>query len=324
MSEFLHSIVERAKRLQKRIIFPEGDDERIREAATRLAADGVARPIVVSEQGACGPGTECIEPGKSSHINAYGRIYWERRRSRGVTETEARKVAENPLYYAALALAAGDADGLVGGAKNTTGVTVRALIHCVGVKAGAKLVSSFMIQEQPNQAFGEKGVIIFADPAVVPAPNATQLAEIAISAADNAAKFLHEAPRVALLSFSTKGSAEHPMVDKVREALRIIQARRPDLNVDGELQADAALVPSVGASKAPGSPVAGRATVCVFPDLNAANIGYKLAERMGGAQSMGPFLMGLQKPGNDLSRGSSVEDIYLTAAITAIQAGEEA
>lgn len=322
LSPFLQSIVDRAKTLNKRIVFPEGDDERVREAAARLAADGVVRPIVVSVQGPCAPGTECIEPMESSHLDRYGRIYWERRRSRGVTETEARKVAEDPLYYAALALAAGDADGLVGGAKNTTGVTVRALIHSVGVKAGAKLVSSFMIQEQPNKQFGENGVIIFADPAVVPDPGSPQLAEIAIGAADNAAKFLSEPPRVALLSFSTKGSAKHPRVEKVREALRIVQARRPDLAIDGELQADAALLPSVGASKAPGSPVAGRANVCIFPDLDAANIGYKLAERMGGARSMGPFLMGLEKPGNDLSRGSSVEDIYLTAAITALQSAE--
>ncbi len=322
LSPFLQSIVERAKRLQKRIIFPEGDDERIREAAARLAADGVVRPIIVSVQGPCAVGTECIEPRESAHLLRYGRIYWERRRSRGVTEAEAKKVAEDPLYYAALALAAGDADGLVGGAKNTTGVTVRALIHSVGMRPGAKLVSSFMIQEQPNKQFGEDGVIIFADPAVVPDPSPSQLAEIAIAAADNAAQFLACPPRVALLSFSTKGSAKHPKVERVREALRIIQSRRPDLAVDGELQADAALLPSVGASKAPGSPVAGRANVCIFPDLNAANIGYKLAERMGGARSMGPFLQGLQKPGNDLSRGSSVEDIYLTAAVTALQAAE--
>ncbi|MBI1354081.1 MAG: phosphate acetyltransferase [Acidobacteria bacterium] len=321
MSEFLSSLVERARALQKRIVFPEGDDPRVRAAAARLAAEKVARPIVVSTNTQCDPGVSCIDPSQSSNIERYARIYHERRRSRGVTEQEARRIALQPIYFASLGLAAGDADGLVGGAANTTAETVRALIHCVGVARGARLVSSFMIQEQPNKAFGHNGVLIFADPAVVPQPTPSQLAEIAISAGRNARKFLDTEPRVAMLSFSTKGSAKHPLVEQVLEAVRIIKARAPELAVDGELQADAALIPSVGASKSPGSPVAGRANVMVFPDLNAANIGYKLAERMGGAQSMGPFLQGLEKPGNDLSRGASVESIYYTAVVTALQAG---
>lgn len=319
MSAFLDSIVERARKLQKRIVFPEGDDPRVREASARLAADGVVKPIVVSTNTQCSPGVSCIDPSQSSNIEKYTRLYHERRRSRGITEQEARRIAEVPIYFASLALAAGDADGLVGGAKNTTAETVRALIHCVGVKAGARLVSSFMIQIQPNPKFGEGGILIFADPAVVPKPTPPQLAEIAIAAAENARRFLNSEPRVAMLSFSTKGSAKHPMVEEVLEAVRIIKARAPELQVDGELQADAALLPDVGASKAPGSPVAGRANVMIFPDLNAANIGYKLAERMGGARSLGPFLQGLEKPGNDLSRGSSVEEIYYTSVITALQ-----
>ncbi len=322
MSEFLDSVLARAKKLQQRIVFPEGDDPRVREATARLAADGVVRPIVVSTNTQCAPGVNCIDPSQSENIDKYGRLYHERRRSRGITEAEAREVAHVPIFFASLALAAGDADGLVGGAKNTTAETVRALIHCVGVKAGARLVSSFMIQQQPDPKFGEGGLLIFADPAVVPKPTPSELAEIAISAAENGRRFLGTEPRVAMLSFSTKGSATHPLVEEVLEAVRIINARAPELKVDGELQADAALLPEVGASKAPGSPVAGRANVMIFPDLNAANIGYKLAERMGGARSLGPFLQGLQKPGNDLSRGSSVEEIYYTAAVTALQAAD--
>jgi phosphate acetyltransferase len=246
MSAFLDSVAARARALQKRIVFPEGDDPRVREAAARLAADGVARPIVVSTNTRCDPGVACIDPSQSSNIEKYGRIYYERRRSRGVTEMEARRIALEPIYFASLALAAGDADGLVGGAANTTAETVRALIHCVGVEPGARLVSSFMIQEQPNKAFGDNGVLIFADPAVVPKPTPSQLAEIAIAAGRNARRFLQAEPRVAMLSFSTKGSARHPLVDEVLEAVRIIKARAPELAVDGELQADAALIPSVG------------------------------------------------------------------------------
>ena len=320
MSEFLRSLVERASRVRKRIVFPEGDDPRVREAAAKLAAEGVVQPIVVSSNTQCSPGVSCIDPQHSDNVRKYARIYHERRRSRGITESEALEIARKPIYFASLALAAGDADGLVGGAANTTAETVRALIHSVGVKTGARLVSSFMIQEQPNRSFGENGILFFADPAVVPQPTPSQLAEITITTAENAAHFLSGPPIVALLSFSTKGSARHPMVEQVLETLRIVKARKPDLIIDGELQADAALVPSVSRSKAPGSPVDGRANVLIFPDLNAANIGYKLAERFSGATSMGPFLQGLEKPGNDLSRGANIDQIYYTAVVTALQA----
>ena len=257
-------------------------------------------------------GVRIIDPSKSDKLSEFTNIYFNLRKHKGITIDQAREAMQRDLFFAAMMVRERLADASVGGSSASTADVMRAAIQCVGMPEGISIVSSFFLMLFPDKYYS------FADCAVVPDPDANQLADIAISTADNHRKLTEEEPFVAMLSFSTKGSAKHELIDKVLRATKIVKEKRPDINVDGELQFDAAIIESIGKRKAPDSPVAGKANVLVFPDLNAGNIGYKIAQRLGGAEAVGPLVQGLKKPCFDLSRGCSVDDIVNTASIAAL------
>ncbi len=321
----IDTIIAKAKANVKHIVLPEGDEKRNIQAAAKVVAAGIATitalgdpekvKAVAAETGTSLEGIEIIDPKTSCKTQQYADLLYELRKAKGMTPEEALKKAQDPMYYGILMVKSGDADGLVSGAVHSTADMLRPALQVIKSKPGIKTVSSCFMIESPVY-----GVMIFSDCAVNIDPGAEELANIAVAAADSARTLAGIDPKVAMLSFSTKGSAKHDNVTKVQEATRLAHELAPELKLDGELQLDAALVPEVGQLKAPGSEVAGYANVLVFPDLEAGNIGYKLAQRFGKSEAYGPILQGIAKPCNDLSRGCSVDDIVATVAITAVQA----
>ena len=324
----IDKIKAKAKSDVKHIVLPEGEEIRNVQAAVMIRDQGLAKltllgnPDKVKEVAGDADltGIDIIDPATSPKAALYAASLYDIRKAKGMTEEEAAKKVADPMYYGIMMVKLGDADGLVSGAIHSTGDMLRPALQVIKSKPGMKTVSSCFLMECPNKAYGDEGGMIFSDCGVIPNPTAEELANIALGAADSARSLAGMEPRVAMLSFSTKGSAKHDSVTKVQEATRIAQEMAPDLMLDGELQLDAALVEKVGQLKAPGSKVAGHANVLVFPDLGAGNIGYKLVQRLAGAEAYGPILQGIAKPCNDLSRGCSAEDIVATVAITACQA----
>ena len=328
----IDQIVARAKSNKQRIVLPESFEERTITAADRALADGLADIILIGNREkvlayAAELGLKhidkatIVDPETSEKTEEYAQLLFQLRQKKGMTIELARKTVLDPLYFGCLIIKSGDADGQISGALSTTGETLRPALQIIKCSPGITCVSGAMLMITQTPQYGENGVLVIGDVAVTPAPDANQLAQIAVCTAQTAKSVAgFEDPRVAMLSFSTKGSAKHEVVDKVVEALALAKELAPDLKIDGELQADAALVPSVGKKKAPGSEIAGNANVLVFPNLEVGNIAYKLVQRLGNADAIGPILQGIARPVNDLSRGCSVDDVYKMIAITACQA----
>lgn len=328
----IEGIIARAKATPQRIVLPEGTEERTLQAADRVLAEGIANIILIGKNEEIMAEAErlglknigkatIIDPANNPKSEEYAELLCELRKKKGMTIEEARKLVLDPLYLGCLIIKSGDADGQLAGAKNTTGDVLRPALQIIKTTPGISCVSGAMLMITNAQEYGEDGVLVIGDVAVTPVPDAKQLSEIAVCTARTAKAVAgFENPRVAMLSFSTKGSAKHEVVDKVVEATKLAHELDPSIDLDGELQFDAAVVPRVGASKAPGSKIAGRANVLVVPSLEVGNISYKMVERLGHAQAIGPILQGIAKPVNDLSRGCCTEDIYKMIAVTANQA----
>ena len=325
---FIDVIKERAKAANKTIVLPETEDRRTYEAAAQILKEGIAKIILVGSEEAVKKGSEgldltgavVVDPATSDRTQAYIDKLVELRQKKGMTPEQAKEILLNQyLYYGVMMVKMGDADGMVSGACHSTADTLRPCLQILKTKPGTKLVSAFFQMVVPNCEYGADGTFIFADPGLNQNPNPEELAAIAGSSADSFELLVEKEPIVAMLSHSTKGSAKHADVDKVVEATRLAKEQYPDLKLDGEFQLDAAIVPSVGASKAPGSDIAGKANVLIFPDLDAGNIGYKLTQRLAKAEAYGPITQGIAAPVNDLSRGCSAEDIVGVVAITAVQ-----
>lgn len=327
--KIMDKIYEVAKQNKQRIVLPEGEEERNIVAAKKIYDEGIATVIMIGDKqkiksksqelGVDLTGIDIINPVESENLNKYIEAFYELRKKKGMTKEKAEIIVKDPLYFGTMMVKLDDADGMVSGAIHTTGDLLRPGLQIIKTAPGVSVVSSFFIMQVPGSEYGDNGLLLFSDCAVNPNPNSDQLAAIAIATADTARGLCHLDPKVAMLSFSTKGSADHEFVDKVRIATEKAHELRPDLDIDGELQLDAAIVKKVADLKAPGSNVAGKANVLVFPDLQSGNIGYKLVQRFANAEAIGPICQGFAKPINDLSRGCSTEDIVNVVAITSVQ-----